>query len=54
MSGLPDVSYHQAVKELAALSRWSNADVQKQPRDAAWVAYAWIAKCRERVEAGDR
>jgi len=54
MTGLPEPTYFQAVQELAKLARWSDADVKDQPRDAAWVAYAWIALCRARVEAGDR
>jgi len=47
-------SYAEAVHELARLSRWSKSDVKDQPRDAAWVAYAYIAKCRAIVEDGDR
>lgn len=51
----PDPSYAEAVTELARLAPgWSKADVKDKPRDAAWVAYGWIAKCRAIVEAGDR
>ena len=54
MPDLPTPSYAEAVIELARLSRWSNREVKDQPRDASWQAYAWIARCRAVVEAGDR
>lgn len=54
MSALPEPSYAEAVTELARLARWSKGDVKDQPRDASWVAYAWISKCRAVIEAGDQ
>lgn len=54
MKPLPDPTFHEAVNELARLARWRQGEVLKQPRDAAWQAYAWIARCRAVVEAGDQ
>lgn len=51
---LPDPTYQEAVTELARLARWPKSDVKDQPRDASWQAYAWIAKCRAVIEAGDK
>lgn len=54
MPDLPTPTYAEAVTELSRLSRWSKRDVKEQPRDASWVAYGWIARCRAVVEAGDQ
>lgn len=51
---LPEPTYAEALIELARLSRWPRDDVREQPRDASWQAYAWVAKCRRVVEAGER
>lgn len=49
-----DPSYAEAVTELARLARWSKGEVKDKPRDAAWVAYGWIARCRKIIEDGDK